>query len=560
MGLFTHRKSRRAIPPSPPRFRPQLENLEERCVPSTAGYLDPTFGSPNGYVLDSPNLGGGGAAVVVQPDGKIVVAGVAANSRGQGSLAVFRYNANGTLDSTFGTGGVALTTIGKLAQELHAVALQPDGKIVVAGSVALSFTAFPHDWEWVLERYNPNGTLDTTFGTGGHPTGVVQLNLTPSDDEVVALQIQPWDGKIVVQGINSGSEIAIARFNTNGSSDSTFGSGGFVIDNPAAFQSLGLGPSGLALQPDHRIVAAGSTLDPSSHYWRFLVQRYNSDGSLDTSFNGTGFVSATPSNATTTSGGGIVLQPDGSIVMAGSVGFTNSSQAAVIRFSSTGILDPTFGGNGWAYVSGLSYPTGIVIHPNTGGEFDVVGVHTDTTTSTHTHSSAVARLQANGSLDTSFGANAGLSSYFAPNGSPNAYLEGGIALQSDGNIVTTGRVVGQVNQPSQVLVVARYSGATSPQIGSFSASPNPVTAGSNVTLTASNVVDPNPNGSITQVAFYVQVNGTNTLLGYGTQTGPGVWTFTFTVSLAPGTYTLFAQAEDNYGLFSDPCASALTVQ
>jgi hypothetical protein len=74
-------------------------------------------------------------------------------------------------------------------------------------------------------------------------------------------------------------------------------------------------------------------------------------------------------------------------------------------------------------------------------------------------------------------------------------------------------------------------------------------SGSSLTLTASNITDSNPNSTITQVAFYVQVNGTNTLLGYGTQTSPGVWTFTFTVSLAPGTYTLYAQAEDNYGLF-----------
>ena len=84
-------------------------------------------------------------------------------------------------------------------------------------------------------------------------------------------------------------------------------------------------------------------------------------------------------------------------------------------------------------------------------------------------------------------------------------------------------------------------------------------AGSSTTLTVSNIQDANPNATITQVAFYVQINGTNTLLGYGTQTSPGVWNLTFTVNLAPGTYTLFAQAEDSYGVFGDPVPLTLQV-
>jgi hypothetical protein len=140
-----------------------------------------------------------------------------------------------------------------------------------------------------------------------------------------------------------------------------------------------------------------------------------------------------------------------------------------------------------------------------------------------------------------------------------------MALQSDGNIVVVG------NSPTASsnynILVVRYYGATSPQIGSFAANPNPVANGANLTLTDSNVVDLNPNGSITQVAFYLDSNadgklepGSDTLLGYATQTSPGVWSFTFTVSQTPGTYTLFAQAEDNYSLFSDPSALTLTVQ
>ena len=84
--------------------------------------------------------------------------------------------------------------------------------------------------------------------------------------------------------------------------------------------------------------------------------------------------------------------------------------------------------------------------------------------------------------------------------------------------------------------------------------------GSSITLTGTNITDGNPNSTIKQVALYVQLNGSNTLLGYATQTSPGVWTFNYTVNLAPGSYTLFAQAEDSYGVFGDPLALTLTVQ
>jgi hypothetical protein len=98
------------------------------------------------------------------------------------------------------------------------------------------------------------------------------------------------------------------------------------------------------------------------------------------------------------------------------------------------------------------------------------------------------------------------------------------------------------------------------QIGSFTVNPNLVLSGSNVTLTAANIALADPSSTITQVAIYVQIGGTNTLLGYGTQTSPGVWTFTFTVNLTPGTYTLFAQAQDSDGVFSDPLALLFQVQ
>src|SRR5262249_16870407 len=154
--------------------------------------------APNGYVVTNPNPSyqAGASPFAVQPDGKILSAGGAANSRGYRSLAVLRYNADGSLDNTFGSGGIVLTNLVKLTfngSGFSGGALQSDGKIVVAGSQLLSATPIgtQYDWEWVLARYNANGTLDTTFGTGRHPTGIVELNLTTGNDSVAALQIQP---------------------------------------------------------------------------------------------------------------------------------------------------------------------------------------------------------------------------------------------------------------------------------------------------------------------------------------------------------------------------------
>jgi hypothetical protein len=103
--------------------------------------------------------------------------------------------------------------------------------------------------------------------------------------------------------------------------------------------------------------------------------------------------------------------------------------------------------------------------------------------------------------------------------------------------------------------------AYGPQIGSVTASPNPLATGSSLTLTASNISDEIPSATITQVTFYYfDGSGTKQVLGYGTQNSPGVWTLTFTVSLTSGTYTVYAQAEDNYGVSGDPLGLTLTVQ
>jgi uncharacterized delta-60 repeat protein len=221
---------------------------------------------------------------------------------------------------------------------------------------------------------------------------------------------------------------------------------------------------------------------------------------------------------------------------------------ALYRFNADGTQDTSFGTNG-VVVTGEA--TGSLISQSVAilasGQI-VVGGHQHTFSSLNV-SFMAARYSANGSLDTTFGTN-GIAS--AGSGL-NPYNEG-MALEPDGRIV----LAGYTDSGPQAFYLARFLGA-GPQIGSFTANPNPVTAGSSLTLTASNITDANPSSTITQVAFYVQINGTNTLLGYGTQTSPGVWTFTFTVNLTPGSYTLLAVAEDSYGVFGDPATITLIV-
>jgi uncharacterized delta-60 repeat protein len=222
-----------------------------------------------------------------------------------------------------------------------------------------------------------------------------------------------------------------------------------------------------------------------------------------------------------------------------------SGLPAVVRLNGDGSLDSTFGSGGvvttsvaQSYsVSSLTLQTNgkIVAAENTNGSTD-----------------AVVRYNANGTLDTGFG-----SAGAAP--VPLATSALGIALQADGKIVVAGRGA-STQQNSTDFVVARYLGDPIPVIDSFTASPNPVPAGGSTTLAASNITDGNPNSTVTQVTFYYyDGTGAKQVLGYGTQRSPGVWTLTFTVSLAPGSYTLYAQAEDSYGAFSDPFALALQV-
>ncbi len=536
MWFFSPRKNRRPISTRRPRpgYRPRLESLEDRCVPSAPGTLDSSFGS-GGIVTTTfgkkPNDYANGVAV--QSDGKIVEAGVSYDSSPTAYyLDVARYNANGTLDNSFGSGGKVQTAVAH-PSSAGGLVLQSDGKIVVGNTANGAFE---------LIRYNSNGTLDKTF----NGTGMVTTAFSPNGAELHGLALESVNGitKIVAAGWNSFNDgnfgFALARYNLDGSLDSSFGSGGKVLTDLGYDTNFG----GIAIQGDGQILV-GATNNPAN---RWIVARYGIGGSLDLTFGNGGVVTSTFQGV----GGNVAVQPDGKIVESGR---DSALHWAIERLNSDGSLDPSFG-TGGIVVGPVAQGLGRVAVQTNGKLVAAGGAPVGVS------GFELTRFNPDGSLDTSFGTNGQVNTSINGNG---ALAD--LAFQADGKIIAAGSAPQVAGSAPFEFSLVRYWGDPVPVIGSFSATPNPVKSGSSLTLTASNITDANPGATITQVAFYLapstgnyQLNSNATLLGYATQTSPGVWTFTFTVNLAPGSYTIFAQAEDSLGIFSYADALTLTVQ
>jgi uncharacterized delta-60 repeat protein len=289
------------------------------------GTLDTTF-DRDGEVTTSfsSKSTANGYAVALQSDGKIIVAGSVKTGGGQGDVAVVRYNRNGSLDTTFGKGGLVSFDVASGSDDSAiGVAVQPDGKIVLTGTIYLPAPA--NSYAIYVARLNPNGTLDTTFDGDGKAVTTLGQELSAA----FGLALQP-DGKIVVVGHSfngndpteggTGYDVALARFNGNGTPDSTFGGDGLVTVDFDLTPTLGPNVgTALALQPDGKILVAGYTGGgpdpaPPSH---FGLLRLNGDGSLDTGFGTNGAVVTAMSTPGGDAAYAVVVQADGKIVVGG---------------------------------------------------------------------------------------------------------------------------------------------------------------------------------------------------------------------------------------------------
>jgi uncharacterized delta-60 repeat protein len=301
------------------------------------GNLDQTFGVGGKVITQFPGFLLGANAVALLSNGKILVAGLSVDSQTSGlDFAIARYNTDGSLDTTFGNGGsVGTDFIGGFAQAFD-IEIQPDGKIVAVGVVSKINDGSTQDF--ALARYNPDGSLDTTFGSGGK----VITDIFNFVDTANALKIQS-DGKIVVAGSarhsTGGRSFVLIRYNADGSFDSTFGVGGKVFAGFGDFDEA----KDLSIQPDGKIVATGAT--NSGAAIEVAVARYNSDGDLDTTF-GIGGKVTTNFFGNDAAANAMIIRPDGKILATGIVRIGARVDLALFQYNPNGGLDTSFGTNG----------------------------------------------------------------------------------------------------------------------------------------------------------------------------------------------------------------------
>jgi len=415
-----------------------------RIAQAGDGDLDPTFGNGGRVMTDISNNDNYGFAVVTQSDGKIIVAGQS------GVYPVFhsalaRYNTDGSLDQTFGNGGTVVAPLDNGGDGLSAIVLQPDGKIVAAGSVIHNnFTV-----GFVVARFNSNGSLDQTFGNAGS----IVFNFGDAGAEGNAVVLQP-DGKIIVigeSGAGSYSELndfALARLNSNGSFDQSYGNGGRVKTHFNGQYNTGSRGSSAVLQPDGKLVGGGS-YKTEGVAREFALARYNMDGSLDATF-GTGGKVTTSLGTADAFGFAVALQPDGKVVLAGYFDTgSHNHDFALARYNANGGLDTTFG------------TSGQVISDLFGGSDDIaysLVIQSDgkliaggRTGQYPNFKFGFARYNNDGSFDPSFGNGGRVLTDFG-GFSSQSYSA---ALQSDGKILLAGYAI---NSNSD-FALARYLGA-----------------------------------------------------------------------------------------------------
>jgi uncharacterized delta-60 repeat protein len=453
--------------------RPVLEQLEVRLTPS-AGALDPGFGT-GGQVLTPIGGNASASALAVQPDGKTIVVGTTDAGGGGLNFALARYNADGTLDTSFSFDGIVATDFAGTNEIANAVALQPDGKIVVAG---FTESASVVNDDVAVARYNPDGTLDNGFGTNGKVT----TDFAGRNDEAFGVAVQA-DGKIVVVGGadlpapgGTGAvdeDFAVARYNPDGTLDPGFGTGGKVTtDFGSPFDQA----FGVAIQADGKIVAAGSDLGD------FALARYNPDGSADGTF-GTGGKVTTDFGGQVEQAFAVAIQADGKIVAAG----TAAGGFALARYNPDGSLDSDFDADGkiTTNLGGTGAAHSVAIQPN--GKIIAGGSVGD--------DFALARYIPDGSLDPSFGTGGEVTTNLG-----NTDSIAGLAVQADGKIVAAGTdaiVSPGLGSSNPVFAVARYLPGLPPVAnagGPYSVAEGTAT----VSLSAAGTTDPDsPTSSLT---------------------------------------------------------------
>jgi uncharacterized delta-60 repeat protein len=284
----------------------------------------------------------GAYALAVQADGKIVVAGETTRAGTLGDFAVARYNPDGSLDSGFAAAGRLVTDIAGATDQAKAVALASDGKIVVAGWATVG--GMP---QFALVRFTGTGALDGSFGPAA--TGKVTSSFPSGFSRAHSLAILPG-GSIVVAGdvfsfSGDGSDFGVARYSSSGILDSTFGAGGWAQVDFAGGSDESA--ASVAVQSDGKLVLAGSHYNWEAEVEDFAVARLGSNGTLDTTFGGGGTV-LTDFDGASDIATSVLVQGDGKIVVAGMATVSDEMRFGLARYTGAGALDTSFAGTGRA--------------------------------------------------------------------------------------------------------------------------------------------------------------------------------------------------------------------
>lgn len=374
-------------------------------------------------------------AMAVQSDGKIIVAGDRLGDTVRG-FGLARFNPDGSLDNSFDGDGRVVTDVGSSIYRLTAIAIQPDGKIVAAGYVFTGATT-----DIMLVRYNPDGSLDNSF----HGDGRVFTTVGTGTDEVHALVIQP-DGKIVAGGYaieGSNVDFVLVRYNPDGILDSSFDEDGRVrssLPNAGSIEAI-------ALQTDGKIVAAGSASQGTNS--DFAVARYNTDGSPDMSFDMDGWVT-TPMGTGYDFASDIEIRSDGKIIVAGDREQGDDYDFALARYNTDGSLDNSFDGDGKVITDFPDDASAITVAQQPDGKLVAAGYTGFVVNNIAKYDTVVVRYNSDGTIDTTLDGDGKLISDI---GFQNSDARA-VAIQSDGKIVVAGYTSNGVNND---ISVARYT-------------------------------------------------------------------------------------------------------
>jgi uncharacterized delta-60 repeat protein len=402
-----------------------------------------SFMSGRGKVTTDFGGSDSGSSIVLQSDGKIIVAGESSGG-GDGGFAVVRYNADGSLDTTFDIDGKVTTDFGGL-EYARSVALQSNGKIVVAGYNGISSSG---GGDFAVVRYNADGSLDTTFDGDGKV-----ITDFGGWDEAESVKIDS-NGRIVVAGYSGisssgGGDFAVVRYNTNGSLDSSFGANhnGKIITDVGAEEYA----HSVIVQSDNKIVVIGDTAISSSGASDFALVRYNADGSLDTDFGQDGKITTDFDGCDFV--GGVTVQSDGKIVVVGeSYALSNTASGdqdfVLVRYNADGTPDTTFSGDGKIVADFGGGDSARSVAVQADGKIVVTG-YSSPAGSSGGGDVIVARYNADGTLDPTFSSDGVVKTAIGDESEGN-----GVVVQSDGRILVAGQ---SVNNGNPDFLLVRYN-------------------------------------------------------------------------------------------------------